>query len=44
MVCLAGSEMTAAARELGLRFVEEAFADRDYTPGRGGLRISASGA
>lgn len=32
MVCLAGSQMTAAARELGVRFVEEVFADRAYAP------------
>jgi UPF0271 protein len=32
MVCLAGSLMTKAARELGMRFVEEAFADRAYAP------------
>jgi len=32
MVCLAGSEMAAAARELGVRFEEEAFADRAYAP------------
>lgn len=32
MVCLAGSEMAAAAGEKGLRFVEEAFADRAYAP------------
>jgi UPF0271 protein len=30
MVCLAGSRMSAAARELGMRFVEEAYADRAY--------------
>ncbi|MDD2319713.1 MAG: LamB/YcsF family protein [Geobacteraceae bacterium] len=30
MVCLAGSQMSAAARELGMRFVEEAYADRAY--------------
>jgi UPF0271 protein len=32
MVCLAGSCMSAAAREIGVRFVEEAFADRAYAP------------
>lgn len=32
MVCLAGSRMTEAAREMGVRFVEEAFADRVYAP------------
>jgi UPF0271 protein len=32
MICLAGSQMTAAARELGVRFLEEAFADRAYAP------------
>lgn len=32
MICLSGSEMTAAAREIGLRFVEEVFADRAYAP------------
>jgi len=32
MVCLAGSEMTAAAKERGLPFVEEVFADRAYAP------------
>ena len=30
MVCLAGSQMTMAARELGVPFMEEAFADRAY--------------
>jgi 5-oxoprolinase (ATP-hydrolysing) subunit A len=30
MVCLAGSRMTDAVRELGVHFVEEAFADRAY--------------
>lgn len=32
MICLAGSQMTAAARELGVCFLEEAFADRAYAP------------
>jgi UPF0271 protein len=32
LVCLAGSQLAAAARELGVCFVEEAFADRAYAP------------
>jgi lactam utilization protein B len=32
MVCLAGSRMTDAAREFVMPFVEEAFADRAYSP------------
>lgn len=33
MVCLAGSRMTEAARELGVSHIEEAFADRAYEAG-----------
>ena len=40
MICLAGSEMTTAAREHGVRFLEEAFADRAYAPG--GTLVSRS--
>jgi UPF0271 protein len=32
MVCLSGSRMTEAARELGVPVMEEAFADRAYAP------------
>jgi 5-oxoprolinase (ATP-hydrolysing) subunit A len=32
LICQAGSEMVRAAREEGVRFVEEAFADRAYSP------------
>jgi 5-oxoprolinase (ATP-hydrolysing) subunit A len=31
MLCLANSQMTTAAKNAGLRYVEEAFADRAYT-------------
>lgn len=31
LVCLSNSEMVAAARESGIRYVEEVFADRAYT-------------
>lgn len=40
MVCLAGSRMTEAARELGIPYVEEAFADRGYETG--GTLVSRS--
>lgn len=33
MVCLAGSAMVEAARKTGIKYVEEAFADRAYTSG-----------
>jgi len=32
MLCLAGSVMVEAAKRTGLKYVEEAFADRAYTP------------
>ncbi|HWR40122.1 MAG TPA: 5-oxoprolinase subunit PxpA [Patescibacteria group bacterium] len=32
MVCLGNSQMVAAAKQVGVKYVEEAFADRAYTP------------
>ncbi len=32
MVCLANSMMVEAAKQIGIKYVEEAFADRAYTP------------